>query len=77
MTKRAIQPRIIGSWSMMFQVRKLIFFGVCAMAGIASAAAAAPAPLFSTLRLVIMGRSSYTALPWALLRTLLILQAAE
>jgi hypothetical protein len=45
LTKRAIQPRIIGSWSMMFQVRKLIFLGAWAIAGAPSAAAAiVPAP---------------------------------
>src|SRR5262249_780170 len=54
LTKRVIQPRIIGSWSMMFHVRKLIFLGACAMAGAASVVATAPAPDFSSARLEIM-----------------------
>src|SRR4029453_13895057 len=51
---RAIQPRIIGSWSIMFQVRKLIFLGACAIAGAARPAARALAPDLRSVRLEIM-----------------------
>jgi hypothetical protein len=54
--KLSIQPRISGSWSMMFQVRKLMRFVVWPMAGAASAAGIA-AEAFRRLRRASMVRS--------------------
>ena len=49
-----IQPLISSSWSMMFQVRKLIFRGAWAIAGIGNEAAATAAPDMRICRLLSM-----------------------